>query len=572
MLGAVGLGFVAVGAGIGLMATSGYLISAAALAPALGDLRLAIVGVRFFGVLRGVARYAERCVAHEVTFHLLARLRVWFYRSLEPLAPARLLDYRSGDLQTRIVSDIETLEHFFAGFIGPVLVAMLTTGLIGLILASHGLRLAGAACLMVLCAAILAGAVSMGLGRAPGRRLVALRAALRTRLVEGLQGGSDLLVFDRSARHREQTVRLAAQYERQHLRLASVRGLGLGLTGLGGDICVAACLAIAIPMVQSGGMDGVYLAVIVLTVSAGFEAVAPVPAAFGLLEKCLQASGRLRAIVDAEPPVREPSAPAPLSRPTDLRVRGLCFAYPSAPAMPVLCDVDLDLAPGRTVGVVGPNGAGKSTLIQILLRFWDYGQGSIQASGTDLKAISSDLLREAIGVVSQSTYLFTGTVEENIRMASPRASRARVEEAARTAGLHEFIQSLPDGYDTWVGELGQRLSGGERQRLAIARAVLKDAPVLILDEPTAHLDAVTAADVYGRVRAFARGRALLLITHRLTGLEWLDELAVMVDGRIVERGPARDLLARDGVFKGMYDIQAQALTSQQRDASRGEVP
>ena len=555
MLAGVALGSVTIGSSIGLMATSGYLISTAALAPALGDLRLAIVGVRFFGILRGVARYAERCVSHEVTFHLLARLRGWFYRSLEPLAPARLMTHRSGDLQNRIVADIETLEHFFVSAIGPGLVVLLTAALVALIMAAHSRWLAAATGILIVSTAVVTAMVTVRLGRDPGRKLLELRSLVRTRLVESLQGAADLVIYDSDSAHRARTSCLSHQYERQHLKLASARGIGHGLVALGADMCIVIALVISIPMVNAGRIDGVYLAVIVLSIASGFEAVAPIPAAFHALEKCLEASRRLFAIVDTAPPVPEPSVPATLRQPLSLSVRDLWFAYPSAPGVPVLQGIDLDLEPGRKVAVVGPNGAGKSTLMQLLLRFWDYETGSIFASGSELRTIPSDQVRASVGVVSQSTYLFADTVAGNIRLACPDATDAQVEDAARRAGLHNFVLSLPDGYDTWVGELGERLSGGERQRLAIARAVLKDAPMLFLDEPMANLDAVTAASVYQELRDFARKRTVLLITHRLIGLDWLDEIAVMVNGSIAERGSASELISLDGAFRAMHDLQ-----------------
>jgi len=551
------LGFATIGSSIGLMATSAYIIAKAALHPSIADLQVAIVGVRFFGISRGVFRYLERYVSHKVTFNLLARLRVWFYRALEPLAPARLMQYKSGDLLSRIVADIETLENFYVRALAPPLVALLIAALLGVMLASFDSWLAAAALLFLLLAGVGVPLLTRQLSRQPGRQLVDTRSALNAALVDGIQGVPDLLAFGQAQRH----LALVRQLDRRlaHLqeRMAQITGLGSALSGLLANLATLAVLFIAIPLVRVGQIDGVYLALLALAAIAAFEAVTPLPLAFQYLENSLAAARRLFEIVDSEPVV-PPAVPAPLPPPQnyDIAVDRLKFSYDSAD-LPALNDLTFTLPQGGRLAIVGPSGAGKSTLVNLLLRFWDYQSGHIRLGGHDLRSYRPADVRAVLSVVSQRTHLFNGTVRDNLLVAQPEAGPAEMIEAARQAQIHQFIQGLPQGYNTWVGEQGLRLSGGERQRLAIARAILKDAPILILDEATANLDPLTEREVMQALAQLMAGRTTLIITHRLVGLEAVDKILVLQGGKIVAQGRHADLLADGGLYRRMWELQTQ---------------
>jgi ATP-binding cassette subfamily C protein CydC len=555
---AAGLGFATVGSGIGLMTTSAYLIARAALHPSIADLQVAIVAVRFFGIARGVFRYAERYVSHEVTFRLLARLRVWFYAALEPLAPARLMRYRSGDLLARIVADIETLENVYLRVVAPPSVALLAAVLLAALLGSFDPWLAATLLAFLLLAGAGLPLLVRALSRPAGRRLVKVRAELNSTLVDGIQGMADLLAFGREEHHLARVEGLSRELGQLQGGMAHLSGLHSALTGLLISLATLSVLVMAIPLVSSGRLDGVFLAVLTLAAMSGFEAVLPLPQAFQYLENSLEAARRLFEIVDARPAVTDPVSPVPVAARPSLHIKELRFAYyPEGP--PALDGISFDLPAGKRLAIVGPSGAGKSTLVHLLLRFWEYDQGHILLDGQDLHQYSQEELRQRIGVVPQRTHLFNATVRENLLLAQPAAAEAKMIRAAQQAQIHDFIQALPKGYDTRLGEQGLRLSSGQRQRLAIARAILKDVPILVLDEPTAHLDALTERKVMETLQTMAPGRTMLIVTHRLVGLETVDEILVLSGGHIVERGRHRDLMQREGLYQRMWVLQTQMI-------------
>jgi ATP-binding cassette, subfamily C, bacterial CydC len=553
---AVLLGVATIGSSIGLMTTSAYLISKASLRPSIAELQVAIVGVRFFGISRGILRYLERYVSHQVTFRLLRRLRVWFYEALEPLAPARLLQFRSGDLLARIVGDIATLENFYLRVIAPPAVALVTALLAGAVLAYFDPRIAGWWLLLFSLAGAGVPLLAQRLGQRPGKRLVEVQAALKSTLVDGVQGVADLLAFGQDGLYANRACALGREMSALQGRMASVSGLHTALTGLLMNLGVLVVLVVAIPLVSSGRLDGVYLALLVLAVVSSFEAVLPLPQAFQYLENSLVAADRLFAIVDAEPAVIDSASALPSPQDFDLQVDGLRFSYGDS-GPPALDGVSFSVGRGEQVAVVGPSGAGKSTLVHLLVRFWEYEEGQILLGGRDMRAYSQEDVRRAISVVSQRTSLFNATVRDNLLLARPEATEAEMVDAARRAHIHSFLESLPKGYDTWIGEQGLRLSGGQRQRLAIARAILKDAPILILDEATANLDALTERDLLTELQDLAVGRTTLMISHRLVGLDSADEILVLRAGRIVERGRHDELVQLGGLYRRMWDLQRQ---------------
>ncbi len=529
---AVLLSFATIGSSVGLMAMSAYLISKAALSTSVTDLALAITGVRFFAIARAAFRYVERVVTHTATFRILPRLRVWFYTGIEPLAPARLLDYRSGDLLARIVADIKTLENLYIRVVVPPLAAVLVTLFACLILGSFDITLAVALMVFLVLTGVVLPLASRWLSRQPAADLIASRAELNASLVDEIQGIADLVAFGQERAFQGRVLSLSRDLNRSQERMAVIRGMGNGLSALFTSLAGLTVLWLAIPLVSGGEINGVYLALLPLTAIASFEAVQPLAQALQYLEASRAAAGRLFDLIDAPPAVVDQDRPSPQPMDYGIEVQGLCFAYtPDGPA--VLDGVTLRLPPGGRVALVGASGAGKTSLVNVLVRFWDYRQGSIRLGGHELRDYKADDVRAMMGVVSQHTHLFNTTVRDNLLLADPDASDEEIIAACRQAQVHDFITTLPLGYDTRIGENGLRLSGGERQRLAIARVILKNPPILILDEPTAHLDALTEQRVWRALDTFMVGRTSLIITHQPAGLEFAGHILTLAGGTIV---------------------------------------
>ena len=481
---------------------------------------------------------------------------MWFYGALEPLAPARLQQFRSGDLLARIVADIESLEHFYVRVIAPPLVAVLVAGLMWVLMVQYALPLAVVAVAFLAAAAIGIPLLTRSLGHGVSRSAVEIRAELNTALVDSVQGVADVLVNGQENPRRRRIDSLSRKLTALQNRLAVANGLNAALMGLLTNWATLAALVVAIPLVNRGALDGVFLAVIALSVIAAFEAVTPLPETFTNLEGSLTAANRLFQVVDTEPQVVDPPAPSPQPESFSLAVRNLRFSYqPDEP--PALDGIEFSLPEGGRLAIVGASGAGKSTLVNLLLRFWDYREGEILLGGHDLRRYRADDVRAMVSVVSQHTHLFNATIAENLRLSRPDATDADLISAAEQAQIHTFIQSLPQGYNTFIGEQGLRLSGGERQRLAIARALLKNAPILILDEATSNLDPLVEREIMATIHRLMTGRTTLMITHRLVGLDAMDEILVLSRGKIAERGTHSTLLAANGIYRNLWDLQHQ---------------
>ncbi len=551
------LGAGAVAAAIGLIATSAWLISRSAQHPQESAIAVAIVAVQFFAFARGLCRYAERLVGHDAAFRVLAEIRVGLYRRLERLAPLGTPAFASGDLLARLVHDVDSLQDLLLRVVPPFAIAVLvgaaTVALMWLMLPAAGV--------ILLAALLLAGVLVPWLtGRLAARgelRQASARAELTASVVDLIEGAPELAV---NGGNPEQLQRaLAADSALTGIARTSARtaGVGQGLTSLCCGLAMWGALAAGVAAVHAGRISGVLLAGLALIPLVAFELVAGLPAATQTLQRVRRSAARVLEVMDTPPPVREPEHPHGLPGPPhSLHARDLHFTYPGA-AHPALAGVDLDLSPGRRVAVVGRSGAGKSTLAGVLLRFLPYQRGTVTLDGVELDELDGDRVREVIGLASQDAHVFDSTLEENLRLARREASREELRTALASVRLLDWAESLPSGLATELGERGARMSGGQRQRLAIARVLLADFPLLVLDEPGEHLDTQTADAIVADLLALTRDRATLLITHRLAGLEEVDEVLVLDRGRVIERGSHGELLARGGRYAALWQQESR---------------
>jgi len=516
--------------GVGLMSAAGYLISRAAEHPAVLSLTAAIVGVRFFGLARPIARYLERLASHDVALRGIGTARARVYERIERLSPTQLRDRRHGDLLASFVSDVDSLQNLYLRGVLPPVVALLAgagaVAAVAMILPQAGMALAAGLIVAGIAVPFAAAALA---GRSAALQAPA-RGALTAELVETLAGGSELVAYGRLNDRLDRIGDADRALTRIARRAAFADGAGEGLRLLVMAATIAGVLALAVSAHAAGRLDRVLIAVLALGAIAAFDAVQPLPEALRELRATRAAGRRILELTDREPAVMDPVDPIPLPEGRfplaleDVRAR---YAPGERPA---LDGVSLRLEPRRRVALLGASGSGKTTVANLLLRFLDPEAGRVTLGGRDLRDYKREDVRGAVAVAGQDSHLFSTTIRENVRLARPDATDEEIEDALRRARILEWVRSLPDGWNTLVGEEGRELSGGQRQRLVVARALLADAPVLVLDEPTAHLDAPTAERLVDDVLDAAADRAVLLITHRPEGLDRMDEILALPTG------------------------------------------
>jgi thiol reductant ABC exporter CydC subunit len=522
---------------IGLLATSAWLISRSAQHPPVLYLMVPVAAVQAFGIGRSFFRYAERLAGHDAALRILARMRMSAYDRLERLAPAGTATFRSGDLISRLVSDIDATTDRWLRVRLPYAVALATGAVTVAVMAAlqpaSGLVLALSLAAAALAAPLVAGVI----GYQAERRLSPLRGELAAATSDLLNGAGELSVFSSSAGALRDVTAAGAAVTRVQARSAYARGLGAAVSTLAAGAALWLCLTLGVAGVRSGAVPGVVLAVLVLTPLAAHELFRGLGPAAQEIPRLRSSAARVSDVLGRPDPVREPGRPLPLpAAPYDIRVSGLSARWePDGPD--VLSGADLWLPAGHRVAVTGPSGSGKTTLAMVLLRFLDPSAGTATLAGTDIIKLDSAAVRSVIGLCEQDAHIFDSTLRENLRLARPAATDAELRDALRRARLGDWADSLPKGLDTPVGEHGARLSGGQRQRLALARVLLADFPVVILDEPAEHLDEETADALTSDLLAATAGRTVLLITHRPVPAARVDQVLRLTGGRLVEVPP-----------------------------------
>ncbi|MFM4803778.1 heme ABC transporter ATP-binding protein/permease CydC [Aeromonas bivalvium] len=553
------LALVTLVAGMGLLSLSGWFLSAAAVAGMAVASRdtfnymTPAGGVRFFSIVRTAGRWGERVVSHDATFRVLTRLRVWFWQKLSPLSTGALAGFRQADLLNRLVADIDAMDHVYLRLLTPIGAALLSTAGLVFFLSFFDGRLA-----LILGAILLFGMLALPLvfyfaGRAPGRQLIAEKSNLRTRMVDYLDGQAELQMFAAAPHSLAELQEAEQALIRAQARMARVSGLANASVQLLSGWTLTLMLWLAGHGV-GGAVPDPKTALMVFATLASFEALLPLAGAFQHLSTSLASARRLNEILqDARPPVwgshtRRAEGGA-------LQLSELHFAYPGNP-QPVLHGCSLTLQAGEKLALLGQTGCGKSTLMGLLTREWTPQYGQILLAGIPLTDYSEEALRASLSVVSQRVHLFAATLRDNLTLAAPDASDARLTEVLQQVGLDALLRDEA-GLDAWLGDGGRPLSGGERRRIGIARALLHDAPLWLLDEPTEGLDSRTERDIMALLMRLGFDRAILLISHRLTGLEQMDRIALMEQGQIRLCAPHQALLA-DDYYQSLYRRLAPA--------------
>lgn len=561
---ATGLGAAVVASNMGLLAAAAYLIAAASVMHLMALLIIPMYAVRILSAARGAGRYAERLVSHRVTFDVLSRLRVRLYDQFRRVGPAGLHGTHSGDALGRVMADVEDLQNAYLLFAAPIGVACVVVALCFAVLLAFSSAIAWTALSFVVAAGANLPLVVAGLTRKAGPALVTVRGEMNEHLVDSIQGIRDILSNGAGHRYGVRTAELARRTAGAEMRLATVGASREGALDLLTNLAMLSAFALAVPLVTRLSLPSLYVAVPALLVLAAFEAIRPLGQAAETLGGVRAAATRVLSIGTESVSrnrhvVREPIGPPSVLGSHSVAFEDVTLEYPDSGRLAVH-GVSFCVSQGSRVALVGPSGAGKTTLVHLLTRLWEPVDGRILIGGRDIRDCSLHDLRSTVGVVAQDTYIFNDSVRNNLLLARPHASTEELEDALGAVGLLDAIQRLPQGLDSWVGEHGGRLSGGERQRLSVARVLLQDPAIVVLDEVTANLDPITERALLDMLHRVTEGRTVLMITHRLVDLGRMDEIVVLDRGEVVERGTETELKGSGGLYRRLLDIQDNILT------------
>ena len=528
-------------ASISLLTLAGWFITSSAIAGILAPDGVAIAfnfmqpaaEIRALAIIRTFGRYAERVVTHEATFRVMADCRCWFFAKLIPLVPGKLAMQRSSELLNGITQDVDALDALYLRLFSPLLIAVMGGGVVVIFIASYSVQISLLVFIMLLITVVLIPWIFNCIGRQGAANIVEQTAGFKVGQLEILQGIADLCAFNAYTCYKNQIITVSEKMLETETENNRLSALSSSITLFLSQITVLISIIIGSILFQQGHISGAILAMLSFCVLVVFELVTPLAPSIQLLAKTQTAIKRIRRVVDLKPVIIEPDEPHSIPGRFDLNINNLSFRY-SEKSDWILKQIDLNIPQGSKIAIVGNSGAGKTTLLQLLMRFYDPQQGGIEYAGINYKRFTSDQLMTQIAVLSQRSQLFSATVKENLLIARPTASESEINQAINLAGLNKFIKRLPEGIDTWVGENGAKVSAGEGRRIALARVYLKDAPVLLLDEPTEGLDRETENEVLDALEHIVKEKTLILVTHREVGLRLVDKSYEIIDGKLKE--------------------------------------
>ena len=542
LLSGIFIAFLTSMASITLLTLSGWFITASAIAGLLAPDGVAVAfnfmqpaaEIRALAIIRTLGRYGERVVTHEATFRVLAEIRSWFFAKLIPLVPGRLAMKQSADLMHSLTQDIDALDALYLRLISPVLVALLGGGAVVFFIACYSVQISLLVFIMLLITAVLIPWLFNQLGSTGAKKITEQTAQFKVQQIEMLQSIAELNTFNAYTRFKKQLLATSEKLLSTQRNNNQLSALSTAITLFISQLAILITLLIAVSLFQQDRLSGAELVMLVFCVLAVFELVMPLAASMQMLAKTQAAAKRIRSITNLTAAITEPQQAQRIEHSGDISISKLCFRYSDQTDW-VLNTIDLNIPFGSKVAIVGDSGAGKSTLLQLIMRFNQAQKGSIKIAGIDYKDLLSDHLLQQFAVLSQRTELFDATIKQNLLIAKPTANTVEIKQAITMAGLDKFISQLPQGINTWVGEQGAKVSGGEARRIALARVYLKNAPILLLDEPTEGLDRDTENEVLNALQKMAKDKTLIMVTHRQAGLRLVDKCYEIIDGRLLEK-------------------------------------
>ncbi|MEZ8011053.1 MULTISPECIES: cysteine/glutathione ABC transporter ATP-binding protein/permease CydC [unclassified Vibrio] len=543
------LAFATLSASIGLLTLSGWFISASAvagltIARETFNYMLPGGGVRGLAMSRTAGRWGERVVSHNATFKLLTDLRIFFFKKLAPLIPGRISNLRDADLLNRLVADVDAMDHVYLRLVSPVTVGVFGIFFLTLFLmwfdSSLGLILGSILLIMLLVWPIL----FYKLGKRNGGELTQNKADLRVTTLDWIEGYSELTLFGAEERYRNAILETQRKLMANQFVNANLTGMASAALMLFNGLTLVLMLWLAADGVGGNAPDP-FIALMAFATMASFELLMPIAGAFQHLGQTLSSARRLNEVILSEPEVQFAEEKLDINKPLDITFSNVTFNYPDSERS-VLNAVDLTIPATHKVAIVGQTGSGKSTLIQLLTRYWDPKKGYISIAGIELTQWNESQLRESISVVSQRVDILNGSLRDNLLIAKPDANDEHLANILKDVGLEKLLEN--DGLDSWLGDGGRQLSGGEKRRIGIARAILHDAPILLLDEPTEGLDKQTEQSIMTLFEKHFEGKTVIFITHRLIGLESMDSIVLIEQGEIVEHGSHESLLNEEGRY------------------------